>query len=349
MFGREAVFWVWMAISVLVIVGQSGCRGAPDVRPFDAATASLATSLAGAGEVVATDIVRSTRAWPEAERAQGAAIAARLREQWAAREGLAEALRGYSATLVVIVERGERGERSARELAAALARLSAAVDLAIPPSEAGALGVRIGAAVYGAFARENAARELAGTMRGVAPAVDALVEVMDADLEALAEAVDALHAQCGADVDEERVDGLRPREERGAMRVLAARQGELRVRLGVIGAGTIAPDVNALTEAERSALRQELAEVEASLDLSLRRLAPLDARIAEERARLARDAELIETCRAALRAWAGAHARVVAALESDGPLRIEDLTRITEQLRIRISETSSHTLADGGN
>lgn len=338
---REMPFWVWIGIGVLLLAAMPGCRAAPDLRPFDAATGALAASVADAGEMVAGDIERSTRDWPVDDRARASIIAARLREQWVGRAGLGAALRDYSAALVEISASGDDAEREAREFAAALGRLSAAVDLAIAPSRAGSAGISAGAAVYGAYMRDRAAQKLAARMTDATPTVDALLVVLDDDLSDLENALHALRDQAAFTIDDTPIGVMRPREERMAVRTLTLRQAELRSLLGLSGAPEAPSDM------DRAAVQNELTAVESSLALALRRLEPIDAAIAGEKARLERDIAVIALTRSALRDWGAAHARALRACERDEPLRLDDLTRAVEQLSTRISE-SSNTFAHGG-
>ena len=268
-------------------------------------------------------------------------VAAGLRAQWTSRAGVAGAMRDYSATLVEIGASGDGAERDALELADAIGRLSAAVDLAAPPSRAGVLGVRAGAAVYGAFARDLAARKIGARMTDATPAVDALLAILDADLADLDDALAAIEDQAAFTIDEGVIDGLHPRTERCAARALTHRQNELRGRLG-LGAAPSA----AIGDADRETLMRELASVEASLALSLRRLEPVDAAIASEHARLARDRAAVALMRTGLRDWGAAHARTIEACRRGTIVRIDDLTSAADRLRLLILETRA--FAQGG-
>lgn len=332
----------WISIGVLLLAAMPGCRAAPDLRSFDEATDALAASIGGAGELVALDVERSTRSWPQDDRARADAIAAGLRAQWTSRAGVAGAMRDYSATLVEIGASGDGAERDALELADAIGRLSAAVDLAAPPSRTGVLGVRAGAAVYGAFARDLAARKIGARMTDATPAVDALLAILDTDLADLDDALAALADQAAFTIDERVIDGLHPRTERGAARALTLRQNELRTLLG-LGAARGA----AIEDPDRDAIMRELASVEASLALGLRRLEPIDAAIVTERARLDRDRAAIALMRTGLRDWGAAHARTLEACQRGTGVRVDDLTSAADRLRLLILET--RTFAHGGN
>lgn len=334
----------WGALGGLVVALLAGCRTAPDMTPFSDATAALSGSIKAAGRAVSDEITDVTRPWPEEQRLAAAAISTRFREHWVQRDALADALTEYSVSLVAIVEAGEKGEESARGLAASFGRLCDAVGVVLPPALAGETVVSAAARVYGLIAVDRAARTLGGGMQRMQPSVDALVEVLDKDLLTIENALSDLRVEARATIEETAIDGMVPRVERNALRQLTARQTALRsdyfkatqhiddLRAAAAGDASNAAEITNWSES-RKRVWDDLVGVEPLIAGSLRRLAPVDGRVRSAEARIDTEVRLVRRLRAGLAEWAAAHGRLAAAALQRTPPRVEELVQAAIEAR----------------
>lgn len=326
----QRTFFQFAAVSFLsvFVLMLTACRAPAGVGEFARSTDALAASIRATGSHAAAEIANHTRAWPPDQREQAIQLSDQLRVRWTKRDALADAIDDYAHELNAIVASGEGGEQSVQAFVQAVGRLSASVDLALPPAAIGSRTVKIGAAAYGALVRDLAAADLEDAMQQATPTVNALVACMDADLAAIQESLQALRDDAAATIDEQPVNGMLPREERGVLRILIARQHELRARSGLFG-----PESSSASN--RADALSELESVERSITLSMTRLKPVDDRITQAETHLAAAIDYVARIREALAAWEEAHAQVLNSARRRTPVNLDDLTRMANKLASR--------------
>ena len=324
----------------------SGCRTAPDLRPFADATSQLASSIKTTGKTVVSEVDTMSAGWEKSERATAMLTVNKFEKQWVQRNALADALLDYSASLTAIAQAGEQGEQSAQAVAASFKKLTDAVDVALPQAEAVAEAVKIGSYLYGKFAQDHAAKTLGESMRRLQPTIDETATVLGKSLQQVETGLDAVRAQNAQNFEDEIVLGEKVSTARNTLKTLSLRRAALLDMLNAdakarddLRAGLLkAADADKEKEFARLSglnadIAAELAAVEGAFKSESEKLAPFDARKAADASRLATEMELVRAIRAGLDDWAAAHARLAAAALEKKPLQVDDLVQTALEIR----------------
>jgi hypothetical protein len=164
-------------ITLLMIVGLAGCASLPNVGPFVDASNQLRAAVATSGSAVEAEL----RLMPNA-----AQSADQLKKNWEARNQAFAAIASYSSSLKAIVDAGNEGAASAQKVADAVSGLANAAGIAMPGSpEAVAAATDIVKFISAQIALARAAKSLEKAMETAQPAVEAISQLIAADLKDL--------------------------------------------------------------------------------------------------------------------------------------------------------------------
>lgn len=152
----------WRGLWALVLVGcmLGGCTALPDTRGFTVATIQLKEAVGTTGEAVKMEVASASSAGAIA---LGDASIKKLDVAWLATMNSLEAMVVYAQSIEQIVDSGNRGAESARQVADSVKRL---VDTVKIDATTGASAEVVGlaadtvAVVYGEYAKHVAAQSL---------------------------------------------------------------------------------------------------------------------------------------------------------------------------------------------
>jgi DNA repair exonuclease SbcCD ATPase subunit len=220
---------------LLALVGAAivtaGCHTAPNMKPFSDATSQLSASVKASGRAVTNEIEIVTKDWPSKQKASVDTVSARFNTHWVQRGKLADALNDYAASLAAIVEAGEQGEASAAALAKSFGKLCDAVGAVLPPALAGDVVANAASKVYGMFAKDRAARTLAGNMKNMQGELDNVVGVLEKDLTTIEQALADLRVEAKQSFEDTTISAFQPRIERSVLTASTERLSKLRVSM----------------------------------------------------------------------------------------------------------------------
>ena len=167
---------------------MAGCASLPDTSGYTAATIQVKEAVGTAGDVIQAELESARKAKATtADEESGK----KLKAAWAATMTSLDAMVAYAQSVEQIVDAGNKGAESARQVADSVKRL---VDGVTVNTIAGAGGTLVKLStdtfsfVYGEFAKHNAAKSLDEALAKSAPSmvkISALVKAQVADVRTL--------------------------------------------------------------------------------------------------------------------------------------------------------------------
>ncbi len=171
----------------LVLLTAVGCRSLPDVSRFSDATTQLYVTVQTAGDSAVSELATVEKARLDGRQSNNAA---KVAKGWESATVAAKAIADYSDSLQALVESGDQGKANAAKAVGAVDTLVKSVAGAYPGGEEGAViakGVFDGlASLYGAAARELAARKLAREIHEADPFIQKIAESLAQQFNGLA-------------------------------------------------------------------------------------------------------------------------------------------------------------------
>lgn len=178
-FHAAKAHWRTTCPAALVAVLLAGCTSLPNVGPFVDASNQLRSAVATSGTTVEAEL----RLMPG-----GNAFADQIKQNWEARNKAFAAIAAYSSSLKAIVDAGNEGATSAQKVADSVSGLAKAAGIALPGSpEAVAVATDIVKFISAQIAVARAAKSLEHAMEAAQPAVEAITQLISADLKDLEE------------------------------------------------------------------------------------------------------------------------------------------------------------------
>lgn len=157
-------------LSACLLLVAAGCGTLPDVGRFSDATTQLYVTVQTAGDAGVAELAAVDNARPAGSKSDNVA---KVAKGWQSATTAAKAVAEYSDSLRTLVESGEQGKANAQKAVQSVDTLVKTVAIAYPGGEAGAAmaeGIFDGlATLYGAVAREVAARKLAKEIQNADP------------------------------------------------------------------------------------------------------------------------------------------------------------------------------------
>lgn len=309
----------------LVGLVLAGCGTVPDLQPFAGSTAQLASSVRGAGKSAIADarslvevyrddarLVRREEGPAAAEALEKSvadlgAATEKLESAWVANVKLMAAVEGYSTSLAQIAAAGKSGKASATAVGDSLKSLLEAAGTAFPGGDA-VLG--LAAKAFGHVAEARAAASLEKALAEAQPAIDEVARLLTANLADLGK----INRGLARELVNIHTDATRAQfnvgRERGLLRVAVEAHDELRKEVqNALKNPDPAAREKALTE-----LARRSRQLEDIIAVSRAKLAPVEAAMAEARARGERQGRFITATIVATEEWAVYHRRLLAAL-----------------------------------
>jgi len=164
-------------IELLLIAGLAGCAPLPQVGPFVEASNQLRSAVAASGTTVAAEL----RLMPG-----GTASADRLQQEWEVRNKAFAGIAAYANSLKAIVDAGNEGAASAQKVADSVSRLARAAGVSLPGTpEALATATDCVKFISAQIALTRATKSLEQALETAQPAVEAITELVAADLKDL--------------------------------------------------------------------------------------------------------------------------------------------------------------------
>ena len=357
-------------------VALAGCHVAPDMKPFVDASGQLASSIRATGRAVGDETLALTSSWGEAQQQQAKALVDTFSAHWTARNGLADGLANYSASLAGIVAAGEQGEASAKAVAASFMELTESLDV-MPAGAAAGTGIDaaigMGTWLYGKYAKDRAARTLAKSMQEIQPFIDGpkgVVDLIDKDMASAQHILRTLLNAAENSVDQVKTTTKRAvGDERGTLKSLLARQNALAKQLGGYeekrdkARETLSglTDFQALEDKDKGLvlaaaksdldrlnmlsadIRAEFTSNDVLIAQSRALLAPFDQSLAAQKSRLRAAIAMISAARDGLADWGAAHARLAAAALESRPPHVADLIDGAQRLKKMLDAFQSPT------
>jgi len=164
-------------MELLLIAGLTGCAPLPKIGPFVEASNQLRSAVAASGTTVEAEL----RLMPD-----GAASADKLKQQWEVRNKAFAGIAAYANSLKAIVDAGNEGAASAQKVADSVSGLAKAAGVVLPGTpEAVAVVTDVGKFIGAQIALARGAKSLEQAMETAQPAVEAITELVAADLKDL--------------------------------------------------------------------------------------------------------------------------------------------------------------------
>jgi hypothetical protein len=319
------------SLAMLALAGSilGGCTSLPDTSGYTAATIQVKQAVATTGDVVESELLSAIRA--EATTANLESIK-NFRAAWAATTRSLDAMVAHAQSIEQIVDAGNKGAASARQVADSVKNLVDAVKVDALTGASGtvlALSADTVAFVYGEYSKHVSAKSLEEALDKFAPSlakITVLVQEQIADARRLfVEQIEAqvqllqTPAQTPADASRRFGNWLK---RHGELNTTAEQATQLLVR------GMQNNQPNAIAEA-----KVRLAEVETGQKMLAPRLAEYEAKLHAIRQREKAGRSILGTAENAVAAWGTAHQQLVRAVKERRPVSVESLTVAVVEIR----------------
>ena len=284
-----------------------GCAQLPDIGPFADATSELTIAVASAGSAVNTELNALDG---------GEDRAKEFVKQWKAREQAMSGLLNYADSLHDIVRASNEADESFETLAENLKTLASTAGISLPATPSVYVANDLASFVFRQYALAKAAGSLEEALTAVQPAVEAIVDKLDNDLQ------DALKIFIAASTDAEQ--SLQTNEEnqiRTAFRNYVITERD-----------KLYQDPSNLSATKIARLKE--------LDIALSTLGDWHEQLEFRRnvivERRKAGQQLIDGAARGLKAWAITHKNMVIYVKSRRSVNIRSLTVATSELRTLI-------------
>jgi len=290
-----------LRIELLLIAGITGCAPLPKIGPFVEASNQLRSAVAASGTTVEAEL----RLMPD-----GTDSANKLRQQWEVRNKAFAGIAAYANSLKAIVDAGNEGAASAQKVADSVSGLAKAAGVVLPGTpEAVAVATDVVKFIGAQIALVRAAKSLEQAMEAAQPAVEAITELVAADLKDL-EAIFVSASKANDNV-------VRTSEE---FRDLLGYRIQLVKQIGK------SDPSDAATGERQVQLGQMLQATDAWLPKYLAQRKEIDDRLRVGRA-------LIQATLQSARDWGIAHGNLITALKERRPVNTDSLIQAAVEIQ----------------
>jgi hypothetical protein len=320
------------AILVLVSSLWGGCTSLPDTRGYTAATIQVKQAVATTGDVVEGELraaidAGATTANPESVK--------NLKAAWVATMRALDAMVAHAQSIEQIVDAGNKGAESAKQVADSVKNLVDAVKVdALTSASATVLQLSADtvAFVYGEYSKHVSARSLEEALEKFGPSIAKITTLVQAQIadarrlfvEQIEAQVQLLQTQAQTSEDASRRFGDWIKRH-GELDVTAAQATQLLIR----GIKNNKPD-------DIAKAKVMIADVETGQKMIAPRLAEYEAKIQPIRQREKAGRSILGTAENAVAAWGVAHQQLVKAVKERKPVSVESLTAAVAEVRTLI-------------
>jgi hypothetical protein len=318
-------------LAILVLVGSllGGCTSLPDTRGYTAATIQVKQAVATTGDVVTGELrsainAGATTANPESVK--------KLNAAWAATMRALDAMVAHAQSIEQIVDAGNKGAESARQVAGSVKNLVDAVKvdaLTSSGAEVLQLAAETVAFVYGEYSKHVSAKSLEEALDKFGPSMAKITTLVQAQI---ADARRLFGEQIEAQIQLLQTQAQTPEDAGRRFGNWIKRHGELdetaaqATQLLVRGMQNNRPDDIARAKAM-------LADIEPGQKMIAPRLAEYEAKIQPIRQREKAGSSILGAAENAVAAWGMAHQQLVKAVKERKSVSVESLTAAVVEIR----------------
>jgi hypothetical protein len=322
------------SFAMLVLVGGllGGCTSLPNTSGYTAATIQVKQAVATTGDVVEGELLSAIKA--QATTAADESVK-KLKVAWAATMRALDAMVAHAQSIEQIVDAGNRGAESAKQVADSVKNLVDAIKVdALTGASATVLQLSADtvAFVYGEYTKHVSAKSLEEALDKFGPSIAKITTLVQAQIadarrlfgQQIEAQVQLLQTQAQTSEDAGRRFGNWLKHYR-ALDERAAQAMQLLI-LGINNNNT-----NDITRAKAM-----LADIETGQKMIAPRLAEYEAQMHVIRQREKVGCSILGTAENAVAAWGMAHQQLVKAVQERQPVSVESLTAAVVEIRTLI-------------
>ena len=322
---RDAMSQSFRGLIVLVLVGVvlGGCATLPDTSGYTTATIQVKQAVATAGNVVETEL-ESAGTVPDKKVKE-------FQNAWKTTVASLDAMITYAESIEQIVDAGNKGAESAKQVADSVKKLAMAVKVDAMTGAAGevfGVAADTGAFVYGEIAKIGAAKKLDEALSKAGPwvvRINNMVQLQVADARRL------FHRQI-----KDQVDSLKTGGSTGYGDWLKINRAIGNVQLETMKEMRQLLDASPIDLVAVNKLQAELDQIEKNRNQIAPHLVEYAAKLAEIRNRGKSGLNIIRASENAIAAWGTAHQSLVRAVKDRKPVSVESLTMAVVEIRTLI-------------
>ena len=322
---RDSMSQSFRGLVILVLVGFMlvSCATLPDTSGYTTATIQLKQALATAGNVVETELESA-----------GTVAAKRIKEfqnAWKATVASLDAMITYAESIEHIVDAGNKGAESAKQVADSVKKLADAVKVDAMTGAAGevfGVAADTGAFVYGEIAKIGAAKKLNEALSKAGPWVVRINNMVQLQVE---DAGRLFHRQI-----KDQFDGLKTGTDTGYGDWLKINKAIGNAQLEAIKEMSKLFNTSPIDLVAVNNLQAELVQIQKTRNQIAPHLIEYETKLAEIRKREKAGLNIIRASENAIAEWGTAHQNLVRAVKDRKPVSVESLTMAVIEIRTLI-------------
>jgi hypothetical protein len=299
------------------------CATLPDTSGYTTATIQVKQAVATAGNVVEAEL-ESAGTVPVQE-------IKKFHNAWKMTVSSLDAMVSYAESIEQIVDSGNKGTKSAMQVADSVKKLAEAVKVDAMTGAAGevfGVAADTGAFVYGEIAKIGAERSLKDALSKAGPWVVRINNMVQLQVE---DARRLFHRQI-----KDQVDGLKSGGEAGYGGWLKLNQAIGNMELETIKEMRKLLDASSMDLTKIKNLQAELDQIKKTRNQIAPHIVEYETKLADIRNREKAGLDIIRASENAISAWGTAHENLVRAVKYRKPVSVESLTTAVVEIRTLI-------------
>jgi hypothetical protein len=303
------------ALAILVLLGGllAGCTSLPNTSGYTAASIQLKQAVATTGDVVEAELRLAIKAG--ATNADEASVA-KFKAAWKATDGSLDAMVAHAQSIEQIVDAGNKGTESARQVADSVKKL---VDTIKANALGGALPTDAFAFVYGEYSKHVSAKSLEEALNKFGPSMAKITELVEQQVKDARRLFDEqIEAQI-QELDRKFDDWNKLHGSLSSKAKIATQQ---------LDAAIQSKNTDEIAKAKVT-----LAEVEIGQKMIAPHLAEYEAKTQVIRQREKAGGLILGAAENGVVAWGVAHQQLVTAIKERKPVSVESLTAAVVEIR----------------
>ncbi len=332
----------YVAIFALAGLLLVGCTALPNTSGYTTATIQVKQAVATVGKAVETELALALSA--KAVSDSSTRVEA-FKQSWKPTVASVGAMVAYAQSIEQIVDAGNKGARSAKQVADSASRLVEAVKVdATTGAAAKAVGLSAdtGALVYGEYAKFRAAKSLEEALDRVGPTIAKVSELVQAQI-ADAERLFSLQIAAQAmELESQYQDWTNSRDKLEKMKKTATNRllSLIDPESASAGNSSTAPGSEAGAEESKNERIKQLEILIGRMETVRNQIAPYleeyEAKLSQLRQRGKAGRSIISASENSVAAWSTAHQEMVQAVKQRKPVNVESLTAAVIETRTLI-------------
>jgi hypothetical protein len=312
---------------VIILVGVGvmlgGCATLPDTSVYTSATIQVKQAVATAGNVVEAEL-ESAGTVPAEE-------VKKFQKAWSTTIASLDAMVSYAESIEQIVDAGNKGEKSAMQVAGSVKKFAEAVKVDAMTGAAGEVfgtAAETGAFVYGEIAKIGAEKSLIEALSKADSWVIRINNMVQLQVE---DARRLFHRQIKVQVQR-----LNTGDDTGYGDWLKLNKAIGSTQLETIKEMKKLFTASPMNLAEVKKLQAELDQIEKTREQITSHIVEYEAKLAQIRNREKAGLSIIRASENAIAAWGAAHQNLVRAVKTRKPVSVESLTMAVGEIRTLI-------------